>query len=140
MMARQLRLESELEAGHVMSKILIVDDDKETAILLKAYLEKNQYAVEVTNDGEEFLDVFFRSVDELSLVILDVMLPDTNGFALCEIVRRHSIVPVIMLTASSNESDHTMALALGAEGYLSKPYSPRELLVLIKSISQRAGV
>ncbi|MFX6182679.1 response regulator, partial [Acinetobacter baumannii] len=87
---------------------LIVDDDQKTRTLLKAYLEKNQYEVRLAHDGATFLAEFARYADELALVILDVMLPDTDGFALCKTVRRKSNVPIIMLTASSDETDRVV--------------------------------
>ncbi|WP_044528747.1 response regulator [Herbaspirillum sp. B65] len=121
-------------------KILIVDDDQKTRTLLKAYLEKNQYEVSLAHDGAAFLSEFQRVADELSLVILDVMLPDTDGFALCKAVRRKSNVPVIMLTASSDETDRVVGLELGADDYIAKPYSPRELLARIKAIHRRIGI
>lgn len=123
-------------------KILIVDDDQKTRTLLKAYLEKNQYEVSLAHDGAAFLSEFQRVADELSLVILDVMLPDTDGFALCKAVRRKSNVPVIMLTASSDETDRVVGLELGADDYIAKPFSPRELVARVRGIlrrSQRAG-
>ena len=123
-----------------MRKILIVDDDQKTRTLLKTYLEKNQYEVRLAHNGESFLTEFQRYVDELSLVILDVMLPDTDGFALCKIVRRRSNVPIIMLTASSDETDRVVGLELGADDYIAKPYSPRELLARIKAIHRRTGL
>ncbi|HCE07967.1 MAG TPA: DNA-binding response regulator [Oxalobacteraceae bacterium] len=123
-----------------MRKILIVDDDQKTRMLLKTYLEKNQYEVRLAHDGEAFLAEFNRCADDLSLVILDVMLPDTDGFALCKIVRRRSNVPIIMLTASSDETDRVVGLELGADDYIAKPYSPRELLARIKAIHRRAGI
>ncbi|MGS0742521.1 response regulator [Glaciimonas sp. GG7] len=123
-----------------MRKILIVDDDHKTLALLKAYLEKNQYEVTLAHDGATFLAEFQRSADTLSLVILDVMLPDTDGFALCKIVRRRSNVPIIMLTASSDETDRVVGLELGADDYMGKPYSPRELLARIKAIHRRMGI
>ena len=122
-----------------MRKILIVDDDHKTRTLLKAYLEKNQYEVRLSHNGESFLAEFQRYADELSLVILDVMLPDTDGFALCKIVRRQSNVPIIMLTASSDETDRIVGLELGADDYIAKPYSPRELLARIKAILRRSS-
>ncbi|MEC5162638.1 two-component system, OmpR family, response regulator [Janthinobacterium sp. CG_23.3] len=121
-------------------KILIVDDDQKTRMLLKAYLEKNQYEVALAHNGEAFLAEFHRGAAELSLVILDVMLPDTDGFALCKIVRARSNVPIIMLTASSDETDRVVGLELGADDYIAKPYSPRELLARIKAIHRRAGL
>jgi DNA-binding response OmpR family regulator len=123
-----------------MRKILIVDDDQKTRTLLKTYLEKNQYDVSLAHNGEAFLAEFYRCADELSLVILDVMLPDTDGFALCKTVRRRSNVPIIMLTASSDETDRVVGLELGADDYISKPYSPRELLARIKAIHRRTGM
>ncbi|MDP9109850.1 MAG: response regulator [Pseudomonadota bacterium] len=121
-------------------KILVVDDDQKTRTLLKAYLEKNQYEVRLAHNGEAFLTEFHRYVDELSLVILDVMLPDTDGFALCKIVRQRSNVPIVMLTASSDETDRVVGLELGADDYIAKPYSPRELLARIKAIHRRTGI
>ncbi len=121
-------------------KILIVDDDQKTRVLLKAYLEKNQYEVVLAHNGESFLSEFQRHADELSLVILDVMLPDTDGFALCKAVRSRSHVPIIMLTASSDETDRVVGLELGADDYIAKPYSPRELLARIKAILRRSAL
>lgn len=123
-----------------MRKILIVDDDQKTRTLLKTYLEKNQYEVGLAHNGEAFMAEFNRCAEELSLVILDVMLPDTDGFALCKTVRRRSNVPIIMLTASSDETDRVVGLELGADDYISKPYSPRELLARIKAIHRRTGM
>ena len=123
-----------------MHKILTVDDDQKTRTLLKTYLEKNQYDVGLAHDGQTFLAEFNRYADELSLVILDVMLPDTDGFALCKAVRSRSNVPIIMLTASSDETDRVVGLELGADDYVSKPYSPRELLARIKAIHRRTGM
>ena len=123
-----------------MRRILIVDDDQKTRILLKTYLEKNQYAVDLAHDGATFLAEFNRQADALSMVILDVMLPDTDGFALCRVVRQRSNVPIIMLTASSDETDRVVGLELGADDYISKPYSPRELLARIKAIHRRTGM
>jgi DNA-binding response OmpR family regulator len=120
-------------------KILIVDDDQKTRVLLKTYLEKNQYEVVLAHNGESFLAEFQRHLDELSLVILDVMLPDTDGFALCKAVRGRSNVPIIMLTASSDETDRVVGLELGADDYIAKPYSPRELLARIKAILRRSA-
>jgi len=120
-------------------KILIVDDDKKTRDLLKTYLEKNQYEVILAQDGESFLAELHAHAEQLSLVILDVMLPDTDGFVLCGKVRQRSNVPIIMLTASSDETDRVVGLELGADDYIAKPYSPRELLARIKAILRRAA-
>jgi DNA-binding response OmpR family regulator len=117
-----------------------VDDDHKTRALLKKYLEKNQYEVIQAHDGESFAVQFQRYADELSLVILDVMLPDTDGFILCKLVRHHSSVPIIMLTASSGKADRVIGLELGADDYIAKPYSPRELIARIKAIHRRTGI
>lgn len=123
-----------------MRNILIVDDDQKTLNLLKTYLEKNQYSVFLAHDGEGFLAEFQRHQNELSLVILDVMLPDTDGFALCKIIRKRSDIPIIMLTASSDETDRIVGLEMGADDYMAKPYNPRELLARIKAIHRRTGI
>ncbi|WP_034640275.1 response regulator [Chitinilyticum aquatile] len=122
-----------------MRKILIVDDDQKTRDLLKTYLEKNQYDVRLAHDGNSFEAEFERYKDELSLVILDVMLPDTDGFVLCQMVRKRCSVPIIMLTASSDETDRIVGLEMGADDYIAKPYNPRELLARIKAILRRTG-
>lgn len=121
-------------------KILVVDDDQKTRTLLKTYLEKNQYEVYLAHDGASFLAEFARHQSGLSLVILDVMLPDTDGFALCQAVRRQSNVAIIMLTANSDETDRIVGLELGADDYIAKPYNPRELLARIKAIHRRSGI
>lgn len=118
--------------------ILAVDDDQKTRQLLKQYLEKQQYVVHLAHDGESFRAEFDRHRDELSLVILDVMLPDTDGFALCRLVRERSEVPIIMLTASSDDTERIVGLELGADDYIGKPYNPRELLARIKAIHRRS--
>lgn len=119
--------------------ILIVDDDQKIRSLLKTYLEKNQYEVLLAHDGASFMAEFERHREQISLCILDVMLPDTEGFALCQAVRRRSDVPVIMLTASAEETDRIVGLELGADDYLGKPFNPRELLARIKAIHRRSG-
>lgn len=127
------------EPGNNMSrKILIVDDDQKTRLLLKAYLEKNQYEVILAFNGESFTAEFNSNLPHLSMVILDVMLPDTDGFALCKIVRQRSNVPIIMLTASSDETDRIVGLELGADDYIAKPCELRELMARIRSVLRRS--
>jgi two-component system, OmpR family, response regulator len=121
-------------------KVLVVDDDQKTRLLLKTYLEKNQFEVVLADSGESFVAEFNRHVAELSMVILDVMLPDTDGFALCRMVRqRNAGVAIIMLTASADETDRVVGLEIGADDYIAKPYSPRELLARMKAILRRSG-
>ncbi|MCS0627922.1 response regulator transcription factor [Telluria mixta] len=121
-------------------KILVVDDDQKIRQLLKTYLEKHQYEVVLAHDGASFRVELERSLQGLSLIILDVMLPDTDGFALCSLVRLRTNVPIIMLTASAGETDRVVGLELGADDYMAKPCSPRELLARIKAIHRRAGI
>jgi len=121
-------------------KILVVDDDEKIRTLLKTYLEKSQFEVVLAHDGASFRSVFDREHDEISLIVLDVMLPDTDGFTLCRFVRQSSNIPIIMLTASSGETDRVVGLELGADDYMGKPCSPRELLARIKAIQRRVGI
>jgi DNA-binding response OmpR family regulator len=121
-------------------KILVVDDDQKIRHLLKTYLEKHQYEVVLAHDGASFRTELERNMHSLSLVILDVMLPDTDGFALCSLMRLRTNVPIIMLTASAGETDRVVGLELGADDYMAKPCSPRELLARIKAIHRRAGL
>ncbi len=124
-----------------MSKsILLVDDDQDIRELLHTYLSRNGFQVHAVADGQGFRQALDAS--GCDLVILDVMLPDEDGFSLCRWVRQHprqSRVPIIMLTASSDETDRVIGLELGADDYLGKPFSPRELLARIKALLRRAG-
>ena len=124
----------------MLRTLLIVDDDLKTRTLLKAYLEKQQFDVRVAHDGASFMAEFERNMNTLSLVILDVMLPDTDGFTLCQKVRQASAIPIIMLTASADDTDRIVGLELGADDYIAKPYNPRELLARIKAIQRRMSL
>lgn len=116
--------------------IYVVDDDDEIRSLLTSYLEKNQYHVLTADSGESFLAEFTPSL-EVDLVILDVRLPGVDGFSVCQTLRTQSNVPVIMLTANSDEMDRIIGLEIGADDYLAKPFNPRELLARIKAIHRR---
>lgn len=121
-----------------MSKtIFVVDDDLKIRELLKSYLERNNFAVRVAADGETFLSEFQASPEDVALVVLDIMLPGEDGFSICRSLRRQSDVPVIMLTANAEETDRVVGLELGADDYLAKPFSPRELLARIKANVRR---
>jgi DNA-binding response OmpR family regulator len=120
--------------------VMLVDDDQKLRLLLKTYLEKNQFSVRLSHDGASFQLDFEKFQHEIGLVILDVMLPDTDGFTLCRWVRKISNIPVIMLTASADDTDRIVGLELGADDYIGKPYNPRELLARIKAIQRRSGV
>jgi len=117
-------------------RIVVVDDDYKIRELLKTYLEKNNYQVEVAGDGESFLTLFRQTAD-ISLIVLDIMLPGQDGFSVCQKVRAVSDVPIIMLTANAEETDRVVGLEMGADDYIAKPFSPRELLARIKAIHRR---
>ena len=119
--------------------ILLVDDDQDIRDLLDTYLSRAGFQVRTVADGAGFR----QALDEMlsDLLILDVMLPDEDGFSLCRWVRQHprmAQIPIIMLTASSDEADRVIGLELGADDYLGKPFSPRELQARIKALLRRA--
>lgn len=116
--------------------VFVVDDDNEIRSLLQSYLEKNQYRVLTADSGESFLAAFSPDLG-VDLVILDVRLPGADGFSVCRTLRTQSNVPVIMLTANSDEMDRIIGLEIGADDYLAKPFNPRELLARIKAIHRR---
>ncbi|MCV2402112.1 response regulator transcription factor [Marinomonas sp. C2222] len=116
--------------------IYVVDDDNDIRSLLKTYLEKHQFIVHTAESGEAFL-ADFNSQTNIDLVILDIMLPGQDGFSVCRSLRTQSQVPVIMLTANSDDMDRIVGLEIGADDYLSKPFNPRELLARIKAILRR---
>ena len=116
--------------------ILVVDDDTEIRSLLREYLQKQGYRVTAVADGKGL-----RAVVETSrpdVIILDVMMPGDDGLTLCRELRARSEVPIIMLTARGEETDRIVGLELGADDYIAKPFSPRELLARIKSVLRRA--
>ncbi|MDB5809816.1 MAG: ompR5 [Betaproteobacteria bacterium] len=119
-----------------MDHVLVVDDDAEIRSLLRAYLEKNGYRVTAVGDGKAMWTAFDEAHPDL--VVLDVMLPGADGLTLCRDVRARSGVPIIMLTARGEETDRIVGLEMGADDYLAKPFSPRELLARIKSVLRRA--
>ena len=118
-----------------MTDILVVDDEENIRNLVKAYLEAEGFTVYVALDGPQGLALFRRYRPEL--VILDVMLPGMDGFELLRDIRRESEVYVLMLTARSEEPDRVVGLTIGADDYLTKPFSPRELVARVKAILRR---
>ena len=117
-----------------MTKLAIIDDDLEILALLDEYLAKNGFEVEGFSDGEVFLD---RDETEFSLLILDIGLPGIDGLEICRRLRQKSSIPIIMLTAASDDLDRILGLELGADDYLGKPFNPRELLARIKALLRR---
>ncbi|MDH3922169.1 MAG: response regulator transcription factor, partial [Desulfobulbaceae bacterium] len=116
--------------------VLIVEDDRNTAALIKTYLEKEGFQTAVVHDGEEALNMIKTS--NPGFVILDIMLPKIDGWEVCRRLRSFSDVPVLMLTAREEEIDRVLGLSLGADDYVVKPFSPRELLERVKAILRRA--
>lgn len=117
-----------------MKPIALVDDDYEIRSLLSQYMAKQGMDVRAFEDGESFLD---SSFDDYSLVILDIGLPGIDGLEVCRQLRRDSDLPVIMLTAASDDLDRILGLELGADDYMGKPFNPRELLARIKALLRR---
>jgi DNA-binding response OmpR family regulator len=119
-------------------KILVVDDESRMRKLVKDFLNRSGYEVLEAGDGEEALDLFYREKG-ISLVILDVMMPKINGWDVCREIRETSNVPVIMLTAKSAESDELTGFDVGADEYISKPFSPKILVARVEAILRRTN-
>ena len=115
-------------------KILLVEDEKKIADIVKAYLEKEQFRVTVAETGEKALSTL---KDGFVLIILDLMLPDMAGEDICQAIRKDSDLPIIMLTAKSAEEDRIKGLGIGADDYVVKPFSPRELVARVKALLRR---
>lgn len=123
--------------GKSMSaKILIVEDEPNIIEIIQAYLEKNGYSVYIAENGRTALHMFDNLA--LDLIILDLALPDISGEEVCRTIRRTSHVPILMLTAKSSEDDKVNGLLIGADDYLTKPFSPRELVARIISLLRRS--
>ena len=120
-----------------MARILLVEDDQALQKLTKDYLEHNGMSVDVLNDGSEVLSVIEQCMPEL--MILDVMLPGKDGFSVCKEVRERFQLPILMLTAKSEDFDQVLGLELGADDYVIKPAEPRVLLSRINALLRRGG-
>jgi two-component system OmpR family response regulator len=116
-------------------KILVVEDDRNLLATLKYNLEKESYNVVAAVDGTEAVEIA-RS-EKPALIILDVMLPELNGFEVCRILRKEMTVPILMLTAKTEEIDKIVGLEIGADDYMTKPFSMRELLARVKAMLRR---
>lgn len=117
-------------------KILVVDDEARMRKLVRDFLVRNQFEVIEAGDGEEALDIFYEQKD-IALIILDVMMPKINGFDVCREIRETSDVPIIMLTAKGDESDELTGFDIGADEYISKPFSPKILVARVEAILRR---
>ncbi len=120
------------------ARILVVDDEKKIAGLVKAYLEKEGYQVVVAYDGETALELFRQEPPDL--VVLDIMLPGLDGLEFCRRVRLDSRAPIIMLSARAEEIDRVVGLEVGADDYVTKPFSPRELVARVRAVLRRGRV
>lgn len=119
-------------------KILVVDDESRMRKLVRDFLEKQNFAVLEAGDGSEALDIFFDNQD-IALIILDVMMPQMDGWQVCREVRGYSKVPIIMLTARSDERDELQGFELGVDEYISKPFSPKILVARVEAILRRTN-
>ncbi len=121
-------------------KILVVDDESRMRKLVHDFLAKQGYAVLEAEDGEQAIDVFFDDKNkDISLIILDVMMPKLDGWQVVKEIRQYSKVPIIMLTARSEERDELMGFDLGVDEYISKPFSPKILVARVEAILRRAN-
>ncbi|MBP3359818.1 MAG: response regulator transcription factor [Clostridia bacterium] len=117
------------------NKVLIVDDDAHIAELIKLYLEKEGFKTNVAPNGNKALQLFKEEAP--SIVILDVMMPEMDGWQVCREIRRISNIPIIMLTAKGETFDKVLGLELGADDYIVKPFEPKELIARVKAVLRR---
>ena len=127
-----------MDTGSEARRILLVEDEKNIRDAVAAYLERAGYWVTPAADGQEAVDAF--SLHQFDLVILDLMLPRLPGEKVCRIIRDTSDVPIIMLTAKGEVEDRIVGLELGADDYLIKPFSPRELVARVRALLRRARI
>lgn len=119
--------------------VLVVDDETRMRKLVKDFLVKRDFEVLEAGDGEEALEIFFNKKD-IALIILDVMMPKMDGWEVCREIRHYSQVPIIMLTAKSDEKDELMGFGMGVDEYISKPFSPKILVARVEAILRRTNV
>ena len=119
-------------------KILVVDDESRMRKLVKDFLLKQNYEVLEAGDGRAALDIFFDQQD-IALIILDVMMPKMDGWQVCKEIRNYSKVPIIMLTAKSDEQDELLGFQLGVDEYITKPFSPKILVARVEAILRRTN-
>ncbi|MBT2691315.1 response regulator transcription factor [Bacillus sp. ISL-47] len=120
-----------------MTKVLLIDDEDMILEVLKAYFEKEGWDILTASNGIDALKE--AKADDVDIIILDLMLPDISGEEVCRLIRKESDVPIIMLTAKSNEEDLLNGINLGADDYVKKPFSPREVVVRAQAILRRVN-
>jgi DNA-binding response OmpR family regulator len=130
-------MDAMLEAPPVAARVLIIEDDPNVAEVVARYLQREGFRVRTVADGREGLDVALNELPDL--VVLDVMLPSLGGLEICRRLRAVAPVAVIMLTARGEEADRIAGLELGADDYIAKPFSPRELTARVKAVLRRAN-
>ena len=118
-------------------KILVVDDESRMRKLVRDFLVKEDYDIIEAADGKQALDIFYSNKD-ISLIILDVMMPEINGFEVCKEIREASDVPIVMLTAKGEERDELQGFKIGVDEYISKPFSPKILVARVNAILKRS--
>ena len=119
-------------------KILVVDDEARMRKLVRDFLVKKEYEVIEAENGEQALE-FFESQEDIALIILDIMMPKIDGWQVCKTIRKESKVPIIMLTAKSEEHDELLGFELGVDEYISKPFSPKILVARVDAILRRTN-
>lgn len=119
-------------------KILVVDDESRMRKLVRDFLTRSNFQVLEAEDGEQAVDIFFNTKD-IALIVLDIMMPKMDGWQVCREIRAVSKVPIIMLTARSDERDELQGFELGVDEYISKPFSPKILVARIEAILRRTG-
>ena len=120
-----------------MSNILIVEDEKKIAELLRDYLKQAGFDIHILSRGDKVIP--WIKNNSLDLILLDLMLPGMNGIEVCREIRKFSQIPIIMITAQTEEIDRLLGLELGADDYISKPFSPREVVARVKAVLRRVG-
>ena len=121
-----------------MNKILVVDDEERMRKLVRDFLSNKGYRVMEASNGEEAVDIFLQHKD-IALILLDVMMPVMDGWEACKAIREYSKVPIIMLTAKSEEKDELKGFELGVDEYITKPFSPKILVARVEAILRRLG-
>ena len=119
-------------------KVMVVDDESRMRKLVRDFLVRQDFEVLEAGDGEQAVDLFFEEKD-IALIILDVMMPKMDGWQVCREIRKHSKVPIIMLTARGDEQDELLGFELGVDEYISKPFSPKILVARVEAILRRTN-
>ena len=122
-----------------MKKMLIADDNKQITTILSGYAKKEGFEPVIALDGAEALDKYLQYENEIAVVLLDVMMPEIDGFEVCRRLRKESMVPIIMITARGEDYDKIMGLDIGADDYVIKPFSAPEVMARVRAVLRRLG-